>query len=42
VFDESFDYLQQRGVLIVRDVMREEARAVLREYRSRGGTIYNR
>ena len=42
VFDESFDYLQQRGVLIVRDVMREEARAVLREYRARGGTIYNR
>jgi tRNA(Arg) A34 adenosine deaminase TadA len=42
VFDESFDYLQQRGVIIVRDVMREEARAVLREYRARGGTIYNR
>jgi tRNA(Arg) A34 adenosine deaminase TadA len=42
VFDESFDYLQQRGVLIVRDVMREEARAALREYRARGGTIYNR
>jgi tRNA(Arg) A34 adenosine deaminase TadA len=42
VFDESFDYLRQRGMVIARDVMREEARAVLREYQARGGTIYNR
>lgn len=42
VFEESFDYLRARGVAIVRDVMRDEARAVLTEYRTRGGTIYNR
>ncbi len=42
VFDESFDYLQSRGVIVVRDVMRDEARAVLHEYQARGGTIYNR
>lgn len=42
VFEESFEYVRQRGVLIVRDVLREEARAVLREYHARGGTIYNR
>ena len=42
VFDESLDYLRQRGVVIVRDVMRDEARAVLRDYKTRGGTIYNR
>ena len=41
VFDESFRYLEQRGVLVVRDVLRDEARAVLREYHARGGTIYN-
>jgi tRNA(Arg) A34 adenosine deaminase TadA len=42
VFDESFEYVRQRGVLVVKDVLRDEARAVLHEYRARGGTIYNR
>lgn len=42
VFSESFDYLRRRGIEIVRDVLRDEARAVLDEYARRGGTIYNR
>lgn len=41
VFPESYQYLEKRGLIIVRNVLREEARAVLELYRSRGGTIYN-
>jgi len=33
--------LEQRGITVVRDVLREEAAAVLREYAEGGGTIYN-
>ena len=33
--------LEQRGITVVRDVLREEAAAVLREYGEGGGTIYN-
>lgn len=33
--------LEKRGMAVVRDVLREEARAVLELYRQRGGTIYN-
>ncbi|UCG56939.1 MAG: nucleoside deaminase [Phycisphaerales bacterium] len=33
--------LQSRGIEVVRDVLREEARAVLRKYRESGGLIYN-
>jgi len=33
--------LEQRGISVVRDVLREEATAVLREYAEGGGTIYN-
>lgn len=33
--------LQERGIEVVQDVQREEAAAVLREYASRGGRIYN-
>lgn len=33
--------LEERGVEVVRDVRREEAAAVLRLYRERGGFIYN-
>jgi tRNA(Arg) A34 adenosine deaminase TadA len=40
VFPESLAYLERRGVEIVRDVLREEARRVLEDYRARGGTIY--
>lgn len=41
VFPESYQYLEERGLVIVRNVLREEARAVLELYRSRGGMIYN-
>jgi tRNA(Arg) A34 adenosine deaminase TadA len=46
-FDEGLkpeNWLQgfeERGISVVRDVMREEARAVLREYAQSGGVIYN-
>ena len=41
VFPESYKYLEERGVTFVRNVLREEARAVLEHYRTSGGTIYN-
>jgi tRNA(Arg) A34 adenosine deaminase TadA len=33
--------LAERGIAVVRDVLRKEAAAVLDEYRAAGGTIYN-
>jgi len=41
VFPESYRYLEERGISIVRNVLRDEARAVLELYRARGGQIYN-
>jgi tRNA(Arg) A34 adenosine deaminase TadA len=41
VFPESYRYLEDRGIRIVRNVLRDEARAVLELYRARGGKIYN-
>ena len=41
VFPESYRYLEDRGLSIVRNVLREEARAVLEFYRAQGGKIYN-
>ena len=41
VFPESYRYLEERGITIVRHVLRDEARAVLEAYRSGGGKIYN-
>jgi tRNA(Arg) A34 adenosine deaminase TadA len=41
VFPESYKYLEDRGIEIVRQVMRREARAVLELYRSKSGKIYN-
>jgi tRNA(Arg) A34 adenosine deaminase TadA len=41
VFPESYRYLERNGVEIVRGLLRDEARAVLREYREKGGPIYN-
>ena len=41
VFPESYRYLEERGLRIARDVLREEARAVLELYRAGGGKIYN-
>src|SRR5262249_16081566 len=37
VFPESYDYLEARGLSIVRNVLRTEARAVLELYRAKGG-----
>jgi hypothetical protein len=33
--------LERRGIAVVRDVLREEATSVLREYAESGGEIYN-
>ncbi|MEO3878297.1 nucleoside deaminase [Rheinheimera fenheensis] len=41
VYDSSYAYLQQAGVGVVRMVLRDEAKAVLDNYLSRGGAIYN-
>ena len=41
VFPESYRYLEDRGIEIVRQVMRAEARKVLELYRSKSGKIYN-
>ncbi|HWL39174.1 MAG TPA: nucleoside deaminase [Gemmatimonadaceae bacterium] len=41
VFPESYKYLEDRGIRIERNLLREEARAVLEMYRAKGGKIYN-
>jgi tRNA(Arg) A34 adenosine deaminase TadA len=41
VFPESYRYLEDRGIRIVRHVLRDEARAVLELYRAKSGKIYN-
>ena len=41
VFPQSYAYLQERGIRIVSEVLREEARAVFQLYRDRQGPIYN-
>lgn len=41
VFPESYHYLEKRGIAIVRNVLRGEARAVLELYRASSGKIYN-
>src|SRR6478672_3997387 len=41
VFPESYKYLEDRGITIERNLLREEARAVLELYRSKSGKIYN-
>lgn len=41
VFPESYQYLQDRGIEVVRGVLREESRGVLEGYGDRGGVIYN-
>ena len=41
VFPQSWAYLEERGIEITRNVLRAEARAVLEQYRTRGGPIYN-
>ncbi len=41
VFPASYAYLEERGIKIVRDLLRDEARAVLELYRTFNGKIYN-
>ena len=41
VFPESYRYLEARGIAIEREVLRDEAKAVLELYRRTSGTIYN-
>ena len=41
VFPQSYAYLEERGVTIVRGVLRGEAASVLELYRRQGGEIYN-
>ena len=41
VFPASYRYLEDRGIEIVRDLLRDEARAVLELYRTKNGRIYN-
>lgn len=41
VFAASHAYLQQRGIVIEHDVLREDGRAVLRLYSEQGGLRYN-
>lgn len=39
---ESYRYLHKRGIEVVRGFMRREAKAVLDDYATHGGQIYNR
>lgn len=41
VFPESYGYLEERGIDVVRGVLRDESRGVLQQYRDAGGVIYN-
>jgi tRNA(Arg) A34 adenosine deaminase TadA len=40
VFPESYRYLEDRGLAVTRDVLREEARGVLQLYAAMNGEIY--
>lgn len=41
VFPASYRYLEERGIVVVREVLREDARVVLELYRAGSGRIYN-
>lgn len=41
VFPESYHYLEERGIRTDRNVLVEEARAVLELHRAKSGRIYN-
>jgi tRNA(Arg) A34 adenosine deaminase TadA len=41
VFPDSYAYVARRGIDVVHAVLRDDARAVLEAYRSKGGIIYN-
>ncbi|HEX5005082.1 MAG TPA: nucleoside deaminase [Gemmatimonadales bacterium] len=40
VFAESYDHLERRGIVVVREVLRTEAREVLQAYQAAGGDLY--
>ena len=40
VVPESYAYLERRGVAVVRQVLREQARTLFAEYQAAGGVIY--
>jgi len=40
VFPESYDYLERKGMAVVREVMRKEARELFTAYVAAGGEIY--
>jgi tRNA(Arg) A34 adenosine deaminase TadA len=40
VTEESYAYLQSRGITVVRQVMRDDARKVFEAYRAKGGPVY--
>lgn len=40
VFPESYAYLEGKGVTVVREVMRDQARALFAAYQAAGGEIY--
>jgi tRNA(Arg) A34 adenosine deaminase TadA len=42
VFPESYRYIEEAGIRVERGLLAEEANAVIRLYRERGGRIYNR
>ncbi|HVH39713.1 MAG TPA: nucleoside deaminase [Gemmatimonadaceae bacterium] len=41
VFSESYAYLAKRGVEVVRDLLRADARKVIERYHALGGEVYN-
>ncbi|MFA5081000.1 MAG: nucleoside deaminase [Hydrogenophilaceae bacterium] len=41
VYPDSYRYLEQKGIEITRGLLEAEAAAVIRQYRARGGIIYN-
>lgn len=41
VFPESYRYLEERGIAFVRGIRRADARAVLAQYVTAGGAVYN-
>lgn len=41
VYPESYHYIEQAGIEVRRGLLADEAEAVVRRYRERGGVIYN-
>ena len=41
VFDKSYSYLEDNGIKIKKNVLKEKAKAVLELYKNNGGQIYN-